>query len=1251
MRLPLLDQLMPGPERRCSERAARLLAKGKADQATEVLRAGLAKRPHSIDLHVALIRLLMQGGHVPEGVVEADLLLLSKPEGHAQVSSLLTELGEQRGFPLGGLHHVLAQHYIRQGLLHEAQVHLERLERDAVAEHSQQSACRFLDRRDEPSGATAAVQAGLYAALAREVMGEDRAALEMYREVLHLDPDQFPRVQPRLQGLAQRHAGDRALRLVLVTLQLQHAPEDVAARDAMHVLEHHQDAAAPLAAHLAERHARNPEEDEIVLALARARWAEEQVDEALELLAPLAARGRRLPELERLLSRWRLDRSDVLRSALLLADVLGHQGKGEQALHALSEVAQRTPRRYLEGPLRRLLHRYPDEPRGYLQLAWLHQAEGEDEACMQALEQHLRRAPEHRAEAIPVLWALLEGQPSHSAAHLMLAKNLLEVGQLDSATTLLRHLIQQLPEDAGPLCDSLESLASSNPGHSGVRLAVAEAWMVAEEPRQALPHLVAALEDPARAAEVAHRLSVILERWPDEAEQVEPVLQQLQGRLTDPGAHPYLQAQCHAARGQVQQAVDALQQCYEPARQNTVAPVRQLLEQLVATHAGVSEPRMLLAQLLTECGEPQRAVSLVLGTPDPQPEMITLLLDRLQSMAGQTGDDVGVQTSLAQVLLFMGRAAPALEAAEQAVVLSAGTAQGALHLVHGDALQAMERRSDGVDCWLQATTVDASLGEAVRQRLQHLHELDPDDPQVQLILGRNLADSGNMERGVDLLVDLAGRCPEHGRRAFTQTVALADRHEADYQPALGAARILSGLGKPASCAGWAARALQRGAPDTLVDQFLDEELQEHPEQPDLLRCQALARMPQRPEDSCRLLARSARGGSQQASRALEVLQRVSSLHPELSLPGLVACRIHLDRGDHQAAFQDLKVVLQQRQPCDEALDLLARIQEVVPGEPQVHLAMARCLLLHARGAQALASVQHAVDAGATAECLDPLLHDLVNTEVPGALLERARIHLRQQQWKPALADLERAVQQGLQLHVLEMLGELLRDHPDQLQARRLQLRLLQETGQQEVALHCLDQALQAEQSVMVRLDWLLRRAELRRQSGDACGAGEDLEQARLLAPDPDEFLERLHERRRRRLDGQLADAEGTERIRLLLQLGHWDEAADALAAERRDEPGMRELRASLLLVRGQAAAGLRLLHPGDASAVLVDAAQRCDRPEVALAGLDGLLEQSEDAGLRQARRHALQQIWRRDLDPGSRVLVARIPFEPKTPHS
>ena len=45
-----------------------------------------------------------------------------------------------------------------------------------------------------------------------------------------------------------------------------------------------------------------------------------------------------------------------------------------------------------------------------------------------------------------------------------------------------------------------------------------------------------------------------------------------------------------------------------------------------------------------------------------------------------------------------------------------------------------------------------------------------------------------------------------------------------------------------------------------------------------------------------------------------------------------------------------------------------------------------------------------------------------------------------------------------------------------------------------------------------------------------------------------------------------------------------------------------------------------------------------------------LLADAEEPGLRQARSRLLRQIWQHDLDPGSRVLLGRIPFQPKISH-
>jgi hypothetical protein len=180
------------------------------------------------------------------------------------------------------------------------------------------------------------------------------------------------------------------------------------------------------------------------------------------------------------------------------------------------------------------------------------------------------------------------------------------------------------------------------------------------------------------------------------------------------------------------------------------------------------------------------------------------------------------------------------------------------------------------------------------------------------------------------------------------------------------------------------------------------------------------------------------------------------------------------------------------------------------------------------------------------------------------------------------------------------------------------------------------------------MDWLLLRAEVRREAGDGAGAAEDLQAAGSLATDPDEFLERMRRRRAERLERQLSRTRGAGKVRLLLELGRWEEAEGALAAEPLEAGERRHLRARLLVARGDPAGGLRLLRGTEPGALMVDAAQHCDRPEVALGAVDRILESREGEGLRKARGRLLQQIWKRELDPGGQALLGRIPFQPWT---
>ncbi len=211
--------------------------------------------------------------------------------------------------------------------------------------------------------------------------------------------------------------------------------------------------------------------------------------------------------------------------------------------------------------------------------------------------------------------------------------------------------------------------------------------------------------------------------------------------------------------------------------------------------------------------------------------------------------------------------------------------------------------------------------------------------------------------------------------------------------------------------------------------------------------------------------------------------------------------------------------------------------------------------------------------------------------------------------------------------------------------------LLKRSGELERALACLDEVLQGSlEEDEQRLEWLLLRAEVRRQAGDSRGATRDVEEAETLAADPDRFLASLQLRHTERILEQLPGVRGNDRVRLLLELGRWDDAADALEHEAMEDEHRLRLRARLLVAIGNPAGGLQLIRQSAPEPLLVDAAQRCDRPEVALAVVDKMLGEAEEPGLRQARGRLLQQIWQNELNPGSQVLLGRIPFQPKISH-
>ena len=100
--------------------------------------------------------------------------------------------------------------------------------------------------------------------------------------------------------------------------------------------------------------------------------------------------------------------------------------------------------------------------------------------------------------------------------------------------------------------------------------------------------------------------------------------------------------------------------------------------------------------------------------------MVSFLLERMDAMLQASPKDVALRTGVARLLLFAGRPAEALDAADQVLRETGGITSGQLHLVRGEIFMALRRSSEALGSLQAAAAAAPELGEAVLRRLQAL---------------------------------------------------------------------------------------------------------------------------------------------------------------------------------------------------------------------------------------------------------------------------------------------------------------------------------------------------------------------------------------------------------------------------------------------------------------------------------------------------------------------------------------------------
>ena len=1246
MRIPILDKLMEGPERRALDRASKLLSQGKTDVAIKTLRSGLAKVPGNPELQLELGRALGLANRGREATSTLRSLLRTTPDAVDSVREL-AEMGHYENREVGHLHDVLAEHYIRQDRLSDAQSQLEQIDHAELARFAAAQKKRLdagLSGGDAKVPRTS-LMAGTYVAMAQEAAGQDAAALETYARMLGAAPDHYSRLQARLQALCSRNYREVKLRMQVLDLYFGCGDTVAAADESALLLEAVPNVAGQLAERLVLQLDTDPDGAEIRFALSRARWVEGRHDEAVELLDPLSLAGDHDEELAKLLKVWRVDRPDAARVSLMLAEILGRHGKGAQAIQAVAEAGKQLPAEQVEPALERLIAANPDEPRTYRLLAELRRGQGDIDGAVEALSSLARNAPGNLGEAAGVLRGVLEDDSEQLVAHRLLAEVMLEREDVDTAVTLLRHLMWLEPAMAEELRVPLETLAAANPANAAVRLAAAEAWLEAGDAARVLPHLQAAAADTTLAAPVVQRLSVLVQAAPEAAPEVAALCDSLRGNLTDPAVIPFLLAECSFASGDPERAAELLGDCYGRGGDRAGAAVLELLDTIVEEHPESSSSRVMMASLLVDRGEALRAVSIVADAPAPDPGMVSLLLERLENVLVGSNRDIATRTGLARLLLLAGRVEEAAVAADEAILEAGPDAPGALHMVRGEAKLELGETAEAVRSMSRAADLDEGLIDRARATMEAAHQAAPDNATVLRALARMRSRAADTDGGLSLLIELAG---SDSSAALEDALALVQEMPDDPRPQLAMARMHAVAGEPAKIAASLQEAREHGATDEDVLRLLEALPERCSDEPELLFLQASCCEASDAAAACALLERAAEWSETTAELAVQRLTALSNANRELPAPDLAVARLCLSRGNAAGAFAALEHWLEAEAPPEETFDLLRRVRAQLPGSPGPAVALSRRLLAEGDDEKARRELIAARDAGASPAVLSPLLDQLIGrADDAEARLLRAGLRTELGDLDDAVEDLRMAAGQGRAGDACAAAALLLERQPDHGGARRLHIDLLRGEGREDDARASADAAIEAGGDAGQRCDLLLERAEIRREADDEAGAAADLREAKDLAEDPDGFLDMLHRRRARRQELNLADAPAPERVRVLLDRGRLVEAETVLQGSEVQSDEHRNLRAALLLARGEAAAGLRLMRTAAPAALMVDAAQRCDRPELALALVDRMLERGEEPRLRAARERLARDVWRIGLDPGRRTLVGRTSFVPR----
>lgn len=1267
MKLPdvsFLKTLTQGPETRALEKARTLAGEGKLDKAIATLEMALIRSPDSEALLFESARYLLAASRDGDAGECLKRILRRKPHRIDVVNEFVEEV-KMKAPAVGCFYDAVAEHYIRVDDHARALDALERLPAEELRVHHGRHLAKWeAVRKNAPQSklTKTSLCSAYYVALALERQGSYAKAAQAYRSLVEKNPEESEKICARLEAILARDYQNLPLRFALADLLLGGGKLPEAMAQMEQALEVDPAAAAPeVAARLEKRLKKQPGNLDQLWMLARARRAEGKFAEMLAALSSLAAQGSHRTETIHLLEELtpKMDEHPPLR--LALADAYLAAGKPVLAVEAVLLASEKVGDETTLASLEKVAAAFPNHARTFLLLGELDFKAGRVERGVERYERVLALSTEDSPILVPKLLALLDSGARSGSLSASLARIFLREGDRSKAALLLRHRVRHDPAAAADTANLAREGLAGDAAHPGLRIALAEALLAANEAAQAVPVIAELLQDdPARAPEVLHTLSAASRVSTEAARAALSAFRDLAARDVLPAACRFGQGEAALNAGEVGEAVSAFRDLAVRAPER-MEEIREIFETLLSRHPETIEVRYILAGLYLDQKDYRSAGRELKKIPTLNTDLLAPVLAKYREALRASPDNIDIRLGLSAALLLSRHFEQVQSLAVETLRLRDDETTAPIQLDLGEACLERGDVTSAVKRYYNAYRKNMSLAGDAATRLERVLDLHPNLPLASLALGKVLPDTGRVSEAVARLLEAFRNDPKIAEGVLAELDRIRASHPVSPEAATARVEILCSLGREGAATEAIVGQLE-SRPDSArsmiprLEAILSHSPKHAPAHLAMAKAHRTLKDVARGAEACRAAYRADRSVVPQVIR---LCAELISEDPRAAVPYLTMAEIYLADGEIAAAAEKLfQAASRAEGPPDEILKMLEEITSRDSGTARIAFLAGEILARYGRNAAAVRSYRRALerDSGMLETVLKGYEAILEKESTLGeARLARAQALSLRQEYDAAVVDLETAVRSSPSL-APEAIHEARRLHqrrPGHYRLVSLLCDLLLAADRLQEAGEALEAELKRKWEGAERLALLVRLWRVRLARGENDAARSALAEAETLAPDRDRLLARVHEcvlsHRRAEVNALrervLKGGAGADDVRRLasglLDLGETEEALNLTAAGSGvlGGPDLLRIHSDAALLESDYFRAAEILKPLGPNRRLALAAERSGDYLLASRTLEKLSAESHDPEIRTALQRVYRRLVLQDLEPGRERLA------------